>query len=62
MAKAKFSNQKSIEELQSLLEDLDGGDIGIDQLAGKVKRGKELLQLCQDKLRATEEDIATLIE
>jgi len=62
MAKAKFSYQKSIEELQVILEDLDGGQVSIDDLEAKVKRGKELLKLCQDKLRATEKEIASIVE
>lgn len=62
MAKAKFSYQESIAELQAILEALEGGEVSIDELALKVKRGKELLKQCQDKLRATEKVIEELVE
>lgn len=62
MAKAKFSYQKGIEELQTILEDLESGETGIDQLQAKVKRGKELLEKCQDMLRTTEKEIEKMIE
>ena len=62
MAKAKFSYQKGIEELQIILEDLESGETGIDQLQAKVQRGKELLEKCQDMLRTTEKEIEKMIE
>lgn len=61
MAKAKFSYQKSVEELQQIINDLDGGEIGIDALGVKIKKAKELLTKCQEKLRATEKEIEEII-
>jgi len=61
MAKAKFSYQKSIEELQQIISDLDGGEIGIDALSVKIKKAKDLLSKCQEKLRATEKEIEEII-
>ncbi|MEL6122759.1 MAG: exodeoxyribonuclease VII small subunit [Bacteroidota bacterium] len=61
MAKQSFSYQKSIEELQKILEEIESGEVRIDDLAKKVKRGKELVALCQDKLRTTEEDIREML-
>lgn len=62
MAKAKFSYQKSIDELQQIIRDLDEGEIGIDALSVKIKKAKELLSHCQDKLRATEKEIDDIVE
>ncbi|MFT4567412.1 MAG: exodeoxyribonuclease VII small subunit [Saprospiraceae bacterium] len=61
MAKAKFSYQKSVEELQQIINDLDEGAIGIDALSVKIKKAKELLSKCQEKLRATEKEIEEII-
>ncbi len=62
MAKAKFSYDKSLKELQSIIEEINSGEIGIDQLQVRVKKAKELLKACQDKLRATEKEIEKLVE
>jgi len=60
MAKAKFSYDKSYAELQKILEDIESGEVGIDALQEKVKKARELIKLCQDKLRTTEKEIAKL--
>ena len=62
MARGKFSYDKSIKELQQIIEDINDGDIGIDKLEDKVKRAKELIKACQEKLRTTEKEIDKLIE
>ena len=62
MAKAKFSYDKSLTELQEIIDEINSGNIGIDNLEKKVKRARELLKGCQDKLRATEKEIEKLIE
>ena len=61
MAKAKFSYDKSYNELQEIIEAINGGDISIDGLQDKVKKARELLEGCQAKLRATEKEIEKII-
>ena len=57
MAKAKFSYDKSYKELQGILADIESGKVSIDNLETKVKKARELINLCQEKLRATEKEI-----
>ncbi len=52
---------KAIEELENILEQIESGELDVDELSGKVKRASELLRLCQDKLRDTEEEIDKII-
>jgi len=55
---AKIKNYtEAINELQSILDDLKGDGVAIDQLASKVKRANELLDYCKDVLRKTEKEI-----
>ena len=61
MAKAKFSYDKSYNELLSIIENINDGKIGIDQLEDKVKRARELLELCKTKLRTTEKEIEKIV-
>jgi exodeoxyribonuclease VII small subunit len=63
MAKTEFSFNASIAEIEKILKTIEDGEPDIDKLAAKVKRASELIKLCQQKLRETEEDImATIIE
>ena len=61
MAKSTFSYEKSYEELQTIIESISDGTIGIDKLQEKVKRARVLIKSCQDKLRATEKEIEKMI-
>ncbi len=62
MAKSKFSYEKSFTELQKIIEEISSGETGIDELQEKVKRARELLEACQEKLRATEKEIEKIVE
>lgn len=58
MAKEKLTYTKSLVELEKIMHDLQEGTVSIDDLHLKVKRAKELLTWCREKLRATESDIS----
>ena len=58
----KISFKKAIEELESILNTIESGELDVDELSGKVKRASELLKLCQSKLRDTETEIDNIIE
>lgn len=63
MAKKKageFSYDAAMKELQEIAAQLQGDAISIDDLAEKVSRATELIRLCREKLRHTEEDIQEL--
>lgn len=59
MAK-KISFDKAQEELESILSQLQNEDVSIDKLSDKLKRAKELVQICKSKLRTIEEEIASI--
>ncbi|MEZ4907540.1 MAG: exodeoxyribonuclease VII small subunit [Saprospiraceae bacterium] len=48
---------KSAFELQGILNKIESGDIGIDELGQHIKRANELVQYCKNSLRNIEEDI-----
>ena len=59
MAKKKGFDQ-AYEELQDIVAKLQEDDAGIDSLSSKMKRAKELVEFCRDKLREVEEDIEAI--
>jgi len=58
----KITYDKAKEELENILEELESGEVGIDQLAKLVKRANELIKFCKDKLKATDEEVKTILE
>lgn len=60
MAK-KQTYESALNELQSIISEIDNDEIGIDQLSIKVKRAAELLKFCQQKLRTTEDDVNKIL-
>ena len=50
------------DELKSIVSDLEGGEITIDELIIKVKRASELIKICKSKLTTTEEDVNQILK
>ncbi len=61
MTKEKLSYDDAVIEIESILEKIEGGDMGVDELAEKVGRVTELLKLCRDRLYKTEEKIDKIL-
>ena len=57
MSKKSISYEEASTELQQIAEKLEKEDVNIDELSGLVKKGKELLKVCEKKLRKTEEEL-----
>ncbi len=53
--------EEALKELQTIVQALQEGNIGIDDLSEKVSRASELIQYCREKLRKTEVDLAGLL-
>jgi exodeoxyribonuclease VII small subunit len=48
---------EAFEELQQLVKGMENGEISIDDLAEKVKRANELVEICKNKLRNAEKEV-----
>lgn len=42
---------KALEELDSILRELEGSDVDVDRLADRVGRATELIALCRDRIQ-----------
>jgi len=62
MAKEKISYESSIKEIEEILEQIETGTLGVDELAGKVTRVSELLNACRQKLHTTEAQINKILD
>ena len=52
----------AMQELESILERIDGDEIDIDQLAGELQRATELLELCRGKIRKAEVEVHQIVQ
>lgn len=58
----KKQYQKSYDELQQIVQEMQEGEIGIDDLAEKIKRATELIKYCKARLSETEENVARILQ
>jgi exodeoxyribonuclease VII small subunit len=54
------SYQTAWTELQKIVNDLQGGTVGIDDLSTKIERAAELVRFCRERLRSTEDALGRL--
>lgn len=57
MKKAPFSYESALQELQTILQQLQEGNIGMDELAERARRAAELIRLCRERLRNLETEL-----
>ncbi len=53
---------EAFEELQSLVTEIERGEISIDGLSEKVRRATLLIRICKEKLKETEEDVNNILK
>lgn len=51
----------AVEELESILHEIETGETDIDVLSEKVKRALFLIQLCRGRLKHTDDEVRKLI-
>lgn len=54
--------EKSLEELESLVEQLESGDLSLDQSLKQFKRGVELTRHCQGVLDQAQQTVQKLMD
>ena len=54
--------EKALEELESLVEQLESGDLSLDQSLQQFKRGVELTRHCQGVLEQAQQTVEQLID
>lgn len=62
MAKKEISYDEAVTEIEAILEKIEEGELGVDELARKVSRVTELLKICRDRLYKTEETIDRILD
>ena len=53
---------EAFEEVQTIVNEIEEGEISVDELSEKVKRAALLIQICKNKLTATEGDVNKILK
>ena len=53
--------EQAFEELQNIVNEIEQGEISVDELSEKVKKASQLIKICKDKLSTTEEDVNQIL-
>ncbi|HSN50627.1 MAG TPA: exodeoxyribonuclease VII small subunit [Bacteroidales bacterium] len=53
---------EAFEELQTIITEIEKGEITVDELSEKVKRAAILIRICKEKLTATEGDVNKILQ
>ncbi|MEE4117263.1 MAG: exodeoxyribonuclease VII small subunit [Marinilabiliaceae bacterium] len=58
----KISFNEAISELEIILKQIESGEMDLDDLTSKVKRASALIEICNKKLRSTEEELDKIVK
>lgn len=56
------SYEEALAELDRLVQEMEAGQLPLDQLLGGYRRGAELLEFCRGRLQSVEEQVKVLEE
>ena len=62
MTKKQTDYDKAMLQLEKLVERIQQGELGLEEMRGEVKAALELIKICRAKLRDIETDLEELLE
>ncbi len=62
MAAKKESYEASMERLEAIVEQIENGELNIDQLSANLKEAKQLLAFCKKRLFEVDGEIKELLQ
>ncbi len=57
-----LSFREAMDELEAILERIEGEEIDIDRLAEELRRAAQLLDLCRGKIRKAEVEVTQIVQ
>ncbi len=56
------SFSQALEELEEILQRIEGEEVDVDLLAAELRRGALLLELCRSKIRKAEVEVTQIVQ
>lgn len=57
MAKKQPNYKDALEEIESIVDEIENGDPDVDQLGKMINRAVELVKICKQSIRKTDTEI-----
>ncbi|HEX2645563.1 MAG TPA: exodeoxyribonuclease VII small subunit [Thermoanaerobaculia bacterium] len=61
-AETTLGFREAMDELEGILERIEGEEIDIDRLAEELRRAAQLLDLCRGKIRKAEVEVTQIVQ
>jgi len=62
MTKKQIKYGEAIQEIEQILSQIEQEELDVDDLTSKVQRVSELLTICRNKLRTTEQEVEKIMK
>ena len=62
MAEKNVGFEKSLERLEAIVEEMESGDLSLEQMIKHFEEGSKLVTLCSGKLNEVEQKIEKLVK
>jgi exodeoxyribonuclease VII small subunit len=62
MTKKSISYSEAVAQIEEILQQIETGELDVDDLAEKAKQASGLLKLCKSKLFTTEREIEKVLK
>ena len=59
---SKKSYKDSLDEIETIIQQIESGETDIDELSKLVKRAASLIKVCKQKLKSTEAELNETLE
>jgi exodeoxyribonuclease VII small subunit len=54
--------EEAIQKLEAIVQKMEAGEYGIDELTEQLKTAQELIKFCRDKLTITDAEIKKILD
>lgn len=54
--------EEAVRQLEAIVDKLERGELDIDSMAAQLKQAQELVKLCKQKLKRTDDEIQKLLD
>lgn len=62
MPENNISYQQAFKEVQGIIDEIENGNVSLDDLGEKVKRASFLMNICKQKLHTTEQEVKSILD
>lgn len=54
--------EETVRQLEAIVDKMERGELDIDSMAAQLKQAQELVKLCKQKLKRTDDEIQKLLD